>query len=378
MIDELVRTEALRSSNPLYNDRKLKLGTISSNLSGGCTMSTMDGVLEADWASSTALARMADEMDFEAIVPVGRWRGFGGVTDFNGAGFESFTFAAGMAAQTKHPALFATSHVPTIHPVLAAKQATTVDHISGGRFALNLVTGWHKSEIEMFGAPQLPHDVRYDCAAEWLEIVKQLWQRDEPYSFDGQFYKVEQALLKPRPIQSPYPAVMCAGASSKGRHFAAKYCDVAFTAFENRDSLEAMQAPVEQYRALARDEYGRELKVWTHAYVFQGDTEEEARRMYDYCVHEKGDWAAVDNLVTTMGMNAQTFSLEGLQRLKEHFIAGWAGYPLVGTKEQIVDGLRLLSDAGLDGVLLTWPKYVEGMRQFKEETMPLVIEAGLR
>ncbi len=378
MTDDLARTEALRSTNPLFNDRKLKLGTISTNLSGGCTMSTMEGVLQADWASSTALAKMADEMEFEAIVPVGRWRGFGGETDFNGAGFESFTFAAAMAAQTTHPSLFATSHVPTIHPVMAAKQATTIDHVSGGRFSLNLVTGWHKTEIEMFGAPQLEHDKRYDVAAEWLEIMKQLWQRDEPYSFEGQYYRVQDALLKPRPIQSPYPAVMCAGASSKGRHFAAKHCDVAFTAFEDRDDLAAMRATVDAYKQMARDEYGRELKVWTHAYAFQGETEADAQRFFQYCVHEKGDWVAVENLTTTMGMNAQTFSLEGLQRLKEHFIAGWAGFPLVGTAEQIVEGLATLHQAGVDGVLLTWPKYVEGMRQFQEETMPLVVQAGLR
>jgi alkanesulfonate monooxygenase SsuD/methylene tetrahydromethanopterin reductase-like flavin-dependent oxidoreductase (luciferase family) len=377
-MDKNVRSEMLNTTNPLFNDRALKLGTFCSNLSGGCTISTMDGVLGASWADSTALAKMADEMEFEAIVPVGRWRGFGGQTDFNGSGFECFTFAAGVAAQTKYSALFATSHVPSIHPVMAAKQATTVDHISSGRFALNLVTGWHKTEIEIFGAPLLEHGKRYECAAEWLEIIKQLWQRDEPYSHDGQYFKVDQALLKPRPIQSPYPPVMCAGASTAGRHFAAKYCDVAFAALENRENLESLQATVRQFKDLARKEYGRELKVWSHAYIFQGETERDARSMYNYCVHEKGDWVAVENLITTMGINSQTFTSEGLQKLKADFIAGWGGYPLVGTKDQIVDGLMMLNKAGLDGVLLTWPKYVEGMKQFQEETMKLVIQTGLR
>src|ERR1700675_112840 len=123
------REEALAATNPLFNARKLKLGTFSTNLSGGCAISTMDGVLQADWHAATALGKLADEMQFEAIVPVGRWRGFGGVTDYNGAGFECYTFAAGMGAQFKYPAVFATSHVPSIHPVMAAKQATTVDHI---------------------------------------------------------------------------------------------------------------------------------------------------------------------------------------------------------------------------------------------------------
>src|SRR5438477_9541055 len=83
----ITRAEQLReASNPLFSDRKLKLGTFSSNLSGGCAISTIDGVLEADWPSTLELARMGDEMGFEALVPVGRWKGFGGVTNFNGAG----------------------------------------------------------------------------------------------------------------------------------------------------------------------------------------------------------------------------------------------------------------------------------------------------
>ena len=70
-----------------------------------------------------------------------RWRGFGGATNFNGACYETFTWAAGVGGATEHATVFATSHVPTIHPIVAAKQATTIDHISNGRFALNLVMG---------------------------------------------------------------------------------------------------------------------------------------------------------------------------------------------------------------------------------------------
>ncbi|MFZ1992189.1 MAG: LLM class flavin-dependent oxidoreductase, partial [Alphaproteobacteria bacterium] len=176
----MAKEDPRRATNPIFGDRRLKLGTFSSNLSGGCTISSMEGMLEAKWESTSELARLADEMEFEAIVPVGRWRGFGGVTDFNGAGFECFTFAAGIGAQTKHPSVFATSHVPTIHPVLAAKQATTIDHISGGRFTLNVVTGWHKSEIESFGADMLEHDERYSLAAEWIEVMTRLWTEEAP------------------------------------------------------------------------------------------------------------------------------------------------------------------------------------------------------
>jgi alkanesulfonate monooxygenase SsuD/methylene tetrahydromethanopterin reductase-like flavin-dependent oxidoreductase (luciferase family) len=372
------RADQLREAkNPLFGPRKLKLGTFSSNLSHGCAISKIDGVLKAEWPSTLALARMADEMEFEALVPVGRWKGFGGVTNFNGAGFESFTWAAGIGASTRKSGIFATSHVPTIHPVMAAKQAATIDHLSDGRFSLNIVTGWYRPEIEMFGEPQMEHDERYERAVEWLDVIKRLWTLEEEFDFEGRYYQIRKGWLAPKPIQKPYPVVMNAGGSDRGRHYAAKYCDVAFTVLASH-RFEDIQAQVARYRTLAREEYGRELQVWTNAYIVQGETEREARAFFNYYVHEQGDWEAVDNLVTMLGINAQSLPPGVEQKLKEHFIAGWGGFPLIGTKEQVVDGLAMLSRAGFDGVILSWARYVEEMRGFQEETLPLLVQAGLR
>ncbi len=374
----LTRADQLRKSrNPLFGPRKLKLGTFSSNLSGGCAISKIDGVLKADWPSTLALATMADEMEFEALVPVGRWKGFGGVTNFNGAGFESFTWAAGIGASTKNSGVFATSHVPTMHPVMAAKQGMTIDHLTGGRFSLNVVTGWYRPEIEMFGEPQMEHDERYDRAVEWLDVIKQLWTREEEFDFDGRYYTIKKGWLAPKPVQKPYPAVMNAGGSDKGRHYAAKYCDVAFTVLASH-KLEDMTEQVARYRRLAREEYGREIQVWTNAYIVQGETEKDARDFFNHYVHAQGDWEAVDNLVTMLGINAQSLPPGVEQQLKEHFIAGWGGFPVVGNKEQVVDKLALLSKAGFDGAVLSWARYVDEMREFQNETLPLMVQAGLR
>jgi alkanesulfonate monooxygenase SsuD/methylene tetrahydromethanopterin reductase-like flavin-dependent oxidoreductase (luciferase family) len=366
-----------RATNPLFNDRKLKLGTFCTNLSGGCTMSKAEGMLDADWASTTALAKMADAMEFEAIVPVGRWKGFGGETDFNGRGFECFTFAAGMAAQTKYSGVFATSHVPTVHPVMVAKQGMTIDHISGGRFNLNVVTGWYTPEIEMFGAPLMEHDRRYDMAAEWLQIVRRLWTEEEEFDFSGEFYVVKKAIARPKPVQKPHPVVMSAGASPKGREFAAKYADVGFTNLEAYD-LDYLRKRVDSFRKYAWDEHKRNIQVWTNSYIFEGETEKEARDYYHYCVFENGDWPGVENLINLLGINSLSIPAPALAKLKEHFIAGWGGYPLIGTRDQIVDGLLTLAKAGFDGSLLSWPRYVEDMHAFQQKTYPLVQQAGLR
>lgn len=143
--DNAARQEALAKTNPLFGPRKLKLGTFCTNVSGAACMSTIEGVYEATWPNITTTARLADDMQFEAIVPLGRWQGFGGVTHFNEEVMEAMTFSASVTAVTQKPSVFATIHVPTLHPVLAAKQATTIDHVGNGRFTLNVVTGWNKA-----------------------------------------------------------------------------------------------------------------------------------------------------------------------------------------------------------------------------------------
>jgi alkanesulfonate monooxygenase SsuD/methylene tetrahydromethanopterin reductase-like flavin-dependent oxidoreductase (luciferase family) len=110
----------------------------------------------------------------------------------------------------------------------------------------------------------------------------------------------------------------------------------------------------------------------------QGETEQEARDYYDTYVNQKGDWEAVTNLVSTMIANAKTLPAEVLAEMKRHFIAGWGGYPLIGTKEQIVDGLLTMKKMGLDGTLLNWPRYIDDMRWFQKNVYPLVMQTGLR
>ncbi len=372
-----VTREDRRLTNPAFNDRRLKLGTFQTNLDYGCLMADVEGRLKISWPNTLTLAKLADEMNFEALLPVARWRGFGGKLNPQGPGFETYTWAAGIAASTTTAGIIATSHCSVNHPLMAAKQATVIDHIANGRFILNIVTGWNKPEIDMFGAEMLPHDERYDMAVEWLTIVKRLWTEDEEFDHEGKYYKIVKGYLQPKPIQRPYPAVMNAGGSERGRHFACKYCDLVFTALGAPD-FERNKAQVTAFRKLAREEYGREVGVWSSANIVQAETEAEARRFHDYIIHEKGDWEAVSYALGTMGINAKTFPPEAMENLKQFFIAGWGSYPLVGTKEQIVDGLKSLSAMGLDGVLLSWPRYEEGMREFKTVTYPLLVQAGLR
>ena len=72
-------------------------------------------------------------------------------------------------------------HAPLFHPLIAAKQFVTADHVSEGRFGLNIVVGWNEDEFQMFGVTQRDHEQRYDYAQEWLDAVKLAWGPNEDF-----------------------------------------------------------------------------------------------------------------------------------------------------------------------------------------------------
>jgi alkanesulfonate monooxygenase SsuD/methylene tetrahydromethanopterin reductase-like flavin-dependent oxidoreductase (luciferase family) len=112
----------------LGNSNRLKLGTFSTNVAYGGFITTLEGTLRADWSEMKRVAELTDRMGLEAIISVARWKGYGGTTNFSGPSFDTFCWAAGVAAATEYAHVFTTVHVPTIHPIVAAKQLTTIDH----------------------------------------------------------------------------------------------------------------------------------------------------------------------------------------------------------------------------------------------------------
>ena len=363
--------------NPLFNDNTLKLGLFGTNVSNGCAITSAEGALVTSWPNTKELAQIADRDGYETLVPVARWRGFGGVTNFNGTCFETYTWAAGLGEATEDICIMTTSHVPTVHPILAAKQGTTIDHITNGRFALNVVCGWFKPELEMFGAPIMAHDVRYDYAEEWLEVVKMLWERGDEFDFAGKYFTIKRGFSMPKPIQRPRPPIMNAGGSKRGQHFAAKHADMAFVILQSHD-LEQSKRQIAEYRDLARTEYGRDIQIWSYGYVVQSDSQKEAEDYLRYYVVEKGDDEAVGNLTRIMLENAETLPPEVMEQFKFHFKAGWGGYPLVGTPDFITGELQKLSAIGLDGCLLAWVDYKDGIERWGRDVMPRLEQAGLR
>ncbi len=370
--DEL---DSARSHLALYDDKNtLKLGTFATNVSYGVSISDAPTSYEVSWDHTVGLARQADDMGLDMLIPLGRWKGFGGTTNFNGESFETYTWAAGMAQATERIMVFATTHVPVVHPIVAAKQAVTVDHISNGRFGLNLVMGWFTPEMEMFGSALREHDERYQVGEEWVQIVKRLWAEREPFSFAGDYYTVNNAESWPKPVQSPHPVIMNAGASPAGSDFAARNADISFIAVDDADSA---AASITNFKNHSYEEYGRQPLVFSGAYVVCADTEKEAQRILQSII-DGGDRQAVRNLMQVLGIQSGSFDHLIAKAAEDRFITGYGGVPFVGTPEQIADQFIAMAKAGVSGMTLGFLDYAEGLRQFDESILPLLRQAGLR
>lgn len=355
----------------MFNDNKMKLGIFGSNCSHGLMATTTETTYELSWDHTKKIAQTADRLGFEAMLPVARYRGMGGDTNFNGSNYETHTWAAGIAAATEDIMVFTTIHVPTKHPIVAAKESVTVDHISNGRHGLNMTMGWYKAEMEMFGGTQREHDARYRYGSEWIQIAKRMWTEGEGVNFQGEFFEVKDAFSDPKPIQQPYPVLVNAGNSPAGLEFCARECDFNFIAFSDAEEAKATASRV---RGIAH-QAGRDLGILSYGNIISRDTEKETKQLLDRIL-DNGDWDVAR--AVSGGLGSESGSFDKIKAMQERFILGYGGYPLIGTPEQIVEQLIDLEQAGVNGMMVGFLDYAEELEYFGEKILPLMREAGLR
>src|SRR5437016_13193953 len=174
----------------MHSANKLKLGLFGANCSSGRAVTLVPERWSGSWPDCLALAQIADEAGIEFMLPIGRWKGYGGDTDYQGATLETVTWACGLLARTRLLTVFGTVHAALIPPLIAAKEFVTADHIGEGRFGLNIVCGWNEGEFEMFGATLRVHESRYDYVQELLDAIELGCSPRAGIDFDGQFIKL--------------------------------------------------------------------------------------------------------------------------------------------------------------------------------------------
>lgn len=367
-----------KAQSPVLNDEnELKLGIFGINMRGGITLSNAPGKVEGTWEENVRYAQWADRLGLDAVIPVARWRGYGGDTNLGDRSFETFTWATGLLANTERIQVFSTVHVPLIHPAMVAKMLATADAISGGRAGVNIVAGWNPEELEMFGLTQREHDERYAVADEWAEVLEQLWTTEGESDYEGKFFKVPNGFSEPKPVQKPYPVIMNAGTSSAGRAFAAKHSDLIFAGLTK---LETAAEQIAEIKALAREQHGREIKVFGRGHLVVRDSEEQARRDWDRIHTAEADLEGAKNVVRMNMPNSQSADWESLdmKRILEGMIAGFWSLPLLGTADQVTERIAELHELGLDGLALSWLDFDEGLAQLESELLPRLVERGLR
>src|SRR5438128_11827376 len=216
----LARNPSAHDRRSMHNANRLKIGLFGSNCSSGRAVTMVPERWSGSWPDNLRLARMADEAGLDFLLPIGRWKGYGGDTDYQGETLETITWATGLLASTRRVTVFGTVHAPLFNPVIAAKAMVTADHISEGRFGLNIVVGWNEGEFAMFGVQQRDHDARYEYAQEWIDVIKMVWSDKEDFDFKGKYLDMKGIRGKPKPYRGSRPLIMNAGASPVGQAFA--------------------------------------------------------------------------------------------------------------------------------------------------------------
>ena len=370
----------------------MRLGFFHPNT---CMHVTSRAIADAnpDWTDITMhtdLARLVEEVGFDYVfmldfpIPFGpesiRARHMDPL-------IQPMMLAPAIFAATEHIGVITTIYATTFLPAAIARIGGDLDNLSRGRWGWNVVTGIPprgKYTGEVFGVDFPGHDDRYDAADEALTIVKELWSPTEDgIDFQGKFHRSRGRVVGPAPVQRPWPLIVQAGGSPRGREFAAKHADYNFMIAKNPESAAGLLADT---RARA-EKYGRrpeDLYSQFAVLVFMAETDEEARDQYRATV-DALDWEAVDEYYTAAtdpgGVKETSEMYAGMTRTEalEMWGIGQGLFRIVGGPETVARGLIAMYEAGaLNGFAISFPIWSEeNVRAFAEQVMPRLQEAGV-
>jgi dimethylsulfone monooxygenase len=373
------RTASMRDRLAMYNGNRLKIGLFGANCSSGRSATLVPERWSASWPDCLHLARLAEARGIDFMLPIARWKGYGGVTDFHGRSLETMTWAAGLLAATERITVFGTVHAPLFNPLIAAKEFVTADQIGEGRFGLNLVVGWNEGEFEMFGVSQREHEGRYVFAQEWIDAVMRAWTEPGQFDFAGEFFRLKDVRAEPKPFGGTRPIIMNAGSSPTGQAFALRNCDAYFTAnAASRTSLDAAIQKVDEIKGQARA-LGREIEVFTVGQVICRPTQKEAEEYYRHAIIENADWGAVDGMLALKDITPKNTPPQEYEKRRSYFAANAiGGYPYVGTPDHVAEELANISRSGMRGIAVSFVNYLNEVPYFCDEVLPRLARLGVR
>ncbi len=324
---------------------------------GGWLRNVEDEKMEASWEYVSRLARRSEQIGFDLTLIAEL-----NLNDIKGPeapSLDAWSTAAALAAVTNSLELMVAVR-PTFHsPALLAKQAANIDHISGGRLSLNVVSSWWADEAKQYGVHFEQHDDRYGRTAEWLEVVNGVWTQ-ERFSFSGKHYRVENTALAPKPLSKPRPAIYAGGESETAKDLIARTCDAYVMHGDPPETIRLKITDMSERRRLLKLP---PLKFGVAAYAIVRDTAEEAnaelRRITDVKQNAAGfqnyqQWLSGTQLEQRVSLEDYSVSNRGLRS------------GLVGTPDQVRAQIAEFERAGVDLLLLQFSPQFEEMERFSE------------
>ena len=330
---------------------------------GGWLRNVEDEGMPPTFDYNRRVARAADAAGFSTMLIAEL-----NLNDINGPShpaLECWTTASALAPMTDDIRIMAAIRPGFREPAVTAKMASNIDHISDGRFEVNLVSAWWEEEMKMYVGDWLDHDARYDRSAEFVQILKGLWSQDR-FSFDGDFYTIEDTILEPKPVQPNGVPVYAGGGSEEGRDMIATHCDHYLM---HGGTVDKIAGDIEDLRE-RRAEKGHdpdEMKFGMAVYMICRDSEQEAREELDRITtvdYEAEGFDSYDDFVEHSELDSEV-------DLKDYSVSNRGLRPdLVGTPDQIVEKLNAYADVGLDLVLLQCSPMLEEVQRIGREVIP--------
>ena len=259
---------------------------------------------------------------------------------------------------------------------MAAKQIATINHLTKGRVAVNIVSGWFRGEFAAIGLPWLDHDERYRRSEEFIRALRGIWTQDA-FTHKGFFYHFDNYSLKPKPIE-PLPEIFQGGSSRAARDMASRVSDWYFTNGNTPDEIAKQVDDIQAKAALN----GHSVRVGVNAFAIARDTEAEAKAVLAEII-QKANPEAVHAFAHEV-KNAGKASPEGQGNWAKSTFEDLVQYNdgfrsnLIGTPHQIAERILALKDAGASLILLGFLHFQEEVEHFGRHVIPLVRELEAR
>ncbi|MBA1224153.1 pyrimidine utilization protein A [Stutzerimonas stutzeri] len=318
-----------------------------------------------------AIVQKAEGYGFDFALSMIKLRGFGGKTEFWEHNLESFTLMAGLAAVTSKIQLFATAATLTLPPAIVARMASTIDSISGGRFGVNLVTGWQKPEYSQMGL--WPGDeffgTRYQYLGEYAQVLRDLWATGRS-DFKGEHFQMEDCRVSPKPQADM--KIICAGSSDAGMAFSAHYADYNFCFGKGVNTPTAFAPAAERLQA-ACAKTGRHVTSCVLFMVIADETDEAARAKWEH--YKAGaDQEAIAWLGEQGAADKTSGSDTNIRQMADPTSAVNINMgTLVGSYANVARMLdEIATVPGMQGVMLTFDDFIEGIEAFGQKIQPLM------